>query len=252
MHALHPCIYFCSRIIGRMQIHAIILGLKKWSAWFSYGKKYFEEFFLSLNIPCNWLFSIIFNQNIIFASKAKKTELVWVHRAKQNKQESPYFTVNFKTQAFCFPSNQYTNDNKRKRRPIKHNCQPGFPPKPETKSTQCQPNKIFAPFPVKCFIKQPIKHLSSYKGFPSFISVKWLQSLLVPQWRFVHCFEILGSLFCPDSLHWPKHRYFYHIHLIFSSIKWASVWQRLPSTVHLADVTVLLLVRGTGTPPWIC
>lgn len=126
-HAVHPCIYFCSKIIGRRQIHASILRLKKWSAWFSYGKKYFKEFFLSLNIPFNWLFSIIFNQNIIFASKAKKNELVWVHRAKQNKQESPYFKVNFKTQAFCFPSNQYTNDNKRKRIPIKHNCQPCFP-----------------------------------------------------------------------------------------------------------------------------
>lgn len=53
-----------------------------------------------------------------------------------------------------------------------------FPQKPETKSTQCQPDKIFAPFPVKCFIKQFLKHLSSYKGFPSLMSVKRLQSLI--------------------------------------------------------------------------
>lgn len=63
------------------------LGLKSKVRDFPMGKKYFKQFFLSLNNPFNWLFSIIFNQNIIFASKARKNELFWELRAKQNKQE---------------------------------------------------------------------------------------------------------------------------------------------------------------------
>lgn len=211
------------------------------------GKKYFKQFFLSLNIPFNWLFSIIFNQNIICASKAKKNELFWEHRAKQNKQESCYFTVNFKTHAFCFPSNRYANDNKGKRIPIKRNCQPHFPQNPKQKALKCQPDKIFAPFPVKCFIKQSLKHLSSYKGFPSLMSVKRLQSLISSPVEV--CSPLrdtqLAILSWPSPLI-PGSDIFTTFIWSFPISRWelVSVWQRPMAVARLFLLTWICLAPG--------